>query len=376
MREWFRKIRKRFYDYRPLVKVEIKQENLLNNFFVVANRVKDWQVWPVLKSNAYGHGLVEVANVFKDKVDFLIVDSYYEAMILCSQGIKTKILVIGFTHLENILNNKLKNVSFVIADLAWLKELAGSLSQEVCFHLKIDTGMNRQGVEINELEQTLETINKNRNFLLEGVCSHLADAESNDEGFTLKQIASWNKIVRKMKKANKLVKYFHLSATEGIKYYQKIDANAMRLGLGLYGFSTNRELAKDLRSVLSLKSMISSMRTILPGEKVGYGLVYAAKHKRKIATIPLGYFEGIDRRLSDKGRVRVMGKECPIVGRVSMNITSIDVSDVDVKIGDEVEIIGLDKTKNNTVDKIAKECGTIPYEVLVHIPSMLRREVV
>lgn len=377
MREWFRKIRRIFFEYRPLVRVLIYRDNLLQNWQEVSSRVPKWEVWPVLKSNAYGHGLVEVAKIFDKKVQYLVVDSYYEAVILRNEGVKSKILIVGYTHWDNVLNNKLKDVSFVITDIKWLEIVEKQLKKETLFHLKIDTGMNRQGVEINELDEVIEIARNNRNIVLEGVCSHLADADNREEDFTKMQIRNWNKVVEKFENSDLDIKYFHLSATEGVRYCRKINANAMRLGLGLYGFSENKELNRSLKPALGMRSIISTLRKVMTEEKVGYATTYKAGSERLIATVPVGYFEGVDRRLSNIGKFRVLNHDCEIVGRVSMNITSIDVTDSEiVKIGDEVEVIGVDKSRENTVDKFAKMCDCIPYEILVHIPSVLRREIV
>lgn len=379
MRNLFRKIRSDYFNYHPLVKVVIDSANLKQNYLLIQKTVgKNVDAAPVLKSNAYGHGLVEVAKILeKQKPPIYVVDSYYEALVLRNEGIKTPILIIGFSILPNVLNSNLNDVSFVIADIEWLKELTEKLSRKIKFHLKIDTGMNRQGIELENIDEAIHLIKSNENIELEGVCSHLADGDSDNKIFTNKQIKKWNNVVRLLRGEFPEIKYWHLGATSSLYFNKKIDANMMRLGLGLYGINTDPKLNLPLRPVMAVETIISSIREVKKGEKIGYNCTFEAKENMKVATIPMGYFEGIDRRLSNCGYVKIGNNFCPIVGRVSMNITLIDVSEVDdAKIGDEVVVISSDPKDQNSVENIARICRTIPYEILVHVERKLRREVV
>lgn len=379
MRNFFRKIRADYYSYDPLVKVLINGSNLVFNYRTVQKCVgKKMQVASVLKSNAYGHGLVEVAKILEtEKPPMFVVDSYYEALVLRNEKIEIPILIVGFSILQNVLNSNFKEVSFVITDLKWLRELSEKLSRKMKFHLKIDTGMNRQGIEIENIDEAIDLIKLNPNIEIEGICSHLADGDNDNENFTTKQIKKWNNIVRRLRGEFKEVKYWHLGATSSLYFNKKIDANLMRLGLGLYGINTDSKLDLSLKPVMEVETIISSIREVKKGEKIGYNSTFEAKKNMKVATIPMGYFEGIDRRLSNCGYVKIGNKFCPIVGRVSMNITSIDVSDVDdVKIGDEVVVISQNSKDKNSAENIARICETIPYEILVHVERKLRREVI
>jgi alanine racemase len=330
-----------------------------------------------LKSNAYGHGLVEVAKVMNEVIpEFLVVDSYYEAMILRNEGIKSKILIIGFSYLENILSNSMENIAFMITDLSWLFELSAKLQVTTRFHLKIDTGMNRQGIEMEDLPKAIDFIKSNKNIVLEGICSHLACADEYDQNFTNRQIKKWNSIVAQMKGEFPDLKYWHVGASSSLYYAKKIDANVMRLGLDLYGVNADVKMNLDLKPVMQVDTIITSIREVKKGEKIGYGGSFEVNKNMIVATIPFGYFEGMDRRLSNKGWVKIGDKFCPIVGRVSMNISSIDVSEVkDVKVGDKVVVISANKNDKNSIENMAKMCETIPYEIMVHVERMLRREV-
>lgn len=373
-----RKIRKSFLAYRPAVEILVYKENLLYNLNEYKQRYPKLSFAPVLKSNAYGHGLVQVARILdKEQIAFLVVDSLFEAMTLRHEGIKSQILVIGYTSAENISNSKISNVAFTIISLEQLKEINNSLKKEKKFHLKIDTGMHRQGIMSEELSEVMKIIQKNRFIDLEGVCSHLADADGDQEDFTNSQIEKWQKNVDIIKQNFQNIKFFHLTATAGLAYADKIQTNVARLGLGLYGINSSPSVKLNLKPALEMRSIVSSIKTIKEGDCVGYNVIYKADKITRVATVPVGYFEGVDRRLSNLGYFKFGNQNCQIVGRVSMNITSVDVTMApEMKMGSRITVIGINQQDENSVENIAKLVHTIPYEILVHIPQHLKRSVV
>lgn len=382
--------------YKPLIQVHVSKKALLYNLSQFQNITTN-QVAPVLKANAYGHGLVEVAKCLDDQdVPFIVVDTYYEALVLRNEKVQKPILIIGYTVIDNMINSTLPNVSFTITSKDQLEHLAKAVVKPIAIHLKFDTGMRRQGIEIDKnvprgtFDDILSIISQNKNIIVKGVCSHFSDADNKDSTITPKQIALWNQVVDYF--TDKLeVKYFHISATTGMMFeysknvprgtFNKIKSNVSRLGIGLYGISITDYKEIDLRPVLSMSSIITSIRTVYSNEAIGYNGTFKANKTIKVATVPVGYAEGLDRRLSNIGTLRVISKEnvprgtfCKILGRISMNITTIDVSDVmNIAIGDEVQIISNDTKDNNSVQNMAALCNTIPYELLIHIPSNLRR---
>jgi alanine racemase len=206
-------------------------------------------------------------------------------------------------------------------------------------------------------------------LILEGICSHLAEAE--DSELTSKQVAIWHKVVAQVEKEYPDILYKHLAASGGAETVSEA-GNVVRLGRGLYGIASSL----NLKPTLSMQAVISGVKDVKPGARIGYSGTYIAKKAMKIATVSIGYYEGIDRRLSDKGFMEVNGQMCPIVGRVSMNITAIDVSTVSkVKLGDPVVVISSERGNKNSVESMAELADTIPHEILVHIPQQLRRTV-
>ena len=377
VRALVRQLRKKRFSYTPLIEVLVYKSAILRNLRTFQELDKRVAVAPVLKSNAYGHGLVEVAKTLDgEDLPFFCVDSYFEALILRNEGIRTPILIIGYTPIATMLENRLPDVAFGVIGMEELRNLTALARSSIVIHLKVDTGMHRHGIAPSELEDAYALIRANKRIVLEGAYSHLADADTPDSTHAAAQIAAWNDVVLRMRAKMPSVKFFHLAATSGSFYAKKIDANVMRLGIGLYGI--NASLGElDLRPALQMRTRITSVRTVRTGESVGYNATFTATRDMRIATIPAGYAEGVDRRLSNKGELLVGGLACPIVGRVSMNITSIDVSNIaDARVGDEVIVISYDPSAPNSVEAMARQCGTIPYELLVHIPAQLRRKVV
>lgn len=338
---------------------------------------KNIQISPVLKSNAYGHGLILVAKILDKKgLPFFTVDSYYECLILKKNNIKTPILIIGYTFFENIAKNTLKNIIFTITSLEQLREISKRLNKKTYFHLKIDTGMHRQGVLFSELKEVLELIKSNKNIVLNGICSHLAEAEDKNSDFTKEQVKLWNKLVDLILPKFKTIKYYHLTNTAGSINKLTIKQNVCRIGLGLYGIDFYK--VHELKPVLTLKTFISGVKSLEIGDKVGYNGTYRANSKKQIATIPIGYYEGLNRKLSNKGFIYIKEDNkkvfCQILGNISMNITVIDISRVNnKKLNQEIVVISNNSEDLNSVLNMAKLAGVLPYEILVQIPDKLKR---
>jgi len=400
-----------------LISVEISKGRLIHNLNEFKKLAPEGQIAPVLKSNAYGHGLIEVARILEEnqhklnpktsifahekRMPFFVVDSYFEAIALRAKKVKTPILVIGFTRPETIAAARLKDVSFAITSMDILRlfkkippesenselgmisigALADAIKRPRRIHIKIDTGMRRQGISVDDVSETIEIFKSNTGLVLEGLCSHFSDADNTDESFTEKQILLWNKAVQTFRSAFPNIKYLHLSNTDGHHFYHDIEANISRLGIGLYGISSNVTLNKKLNilPVMEMKTIITGMRKLQAGETVGYSNTFKATKDMKIATIPVGYFEGLDRRLSNQGTILVGTNRiaCPIVGRVSMNITVIDVSKLNnVAIGTPVTVISSNPDDPNSIANISKLCGVISYESAIRISTHLKRVIV
>jgi len=386
MRNLLRRISKNRFPYDPLITVSILSANLLHNLHQFQSLTTHKSIAPVLKSNAYGHGLFEVSEILEKEsrsnpIPFFVVDSYFEAVALRSHGIKTKLLIIGYSRPETILACKLKDVSFTVTSLETLRSIAEA-KRRICLHLKIDTGMRRQGILPKETRDAIRLIISNPALLLEGITSHLSDSDNSDHKFTLDQISLWNGLVAEFRHSFSSIKFIHLSATYGHKFANKIDSNVSRLGIGLYGLGEVKGLPDKIHllPVMEITTIITSIKKLRKNETVGYGNTFRADDNMMIATIPVGYYEALDRRLSNNGFVLVGSERIPspIIGRISMNITTIDVSHIpDVTIGAPVTVISNKKSDPNSISSITDSISDIiPYEIAVKIPSNLKRVVV
>lgn len=359
----------------PLIEVRISKSAIQQNYeaFKGAYGVP---VAPVLKSNAYGHGLIEVADILADlRPPMLVVDSIHEAQLLRRGGIATPVLVVGYARAETIAKNHLRDVAFTVTSLEGLKAIA-ALAVPAHIHLKLDTGMHRQGVLESEQEEAMQTIAGSL-LVLEGVCSHFADADGVSEYFTRSQIEKWNAYARAWRATFPNITHFHLAATAGAAFMGDIDATMIRLGTGLYGFPRHASQTFNLRPALSMHTLITGVKDLGVGGSVGYNVTFIAKKRMRIASVPVGYFEGVDRRLSNRGAMLIGNTPCPIIGRVSMNISMIDVSDCeDARLETPVTIFSDQPADPNSLVNVAAICGTTPLEILVHIPQHLRRTIV
>lgn len=373
LRNW----RKLLLPYTPLVEIKISKEALLHNYGFYREQGAQ-SVAPVLKSNAYGHGLLEVARVM-DTTDapFLVVDSLYEAIVLRRGGIKKPILVIGYTTPENIARVKLRHVAFMVTSVEHLHALCAQVRRPVHVHMKIDTGMNRQGILPAELDEALSVIQAHPHITLAGIFSHFAETDTPGAARTTLQLARWRDVLARTKATCGNALYYHIAATAGVGQLLPTDSNVMRLGVGLYGIDPSGRYESRLRPALSVFAPITAIKHVGAGAFVGYGDSFQAGRDMTIATLPLGYFEGIDRHLSSKGVVMLGDHPCAIVGRVSMNITTIDISGLsDIRVGDRVLVLGGARALPCSIESAAATAGTISYELLVHIPQHLRRTLV
>jgi alanine racemase len=342
--------------YDSLNLIEISKDNLLFNFDYFSKLGK---VWPVLKSNAYGHGIKQVTEILlKRDFEYFIVDGYQEVLEI-RKITKRPVLMIGSIMPSNFSKIKWKNLAIMIQGKETLMAL-GNLNKHIKVHLKVNTGMNRQGVDLKEVKKIIKLIKKYPKLELEGIFSHLAGA--ND----LKQIKIFEEVIKIMGG----VKYFHLAATGGVKKIKNKNINVIRLGIGLYG------IGKGLKPVMKFKSKIVKVRQIEKGEKVSYGGIFTASKKTNIGVIPVGYFEGLDRRLSNKGFIKYKNKFYPIIGNICMNMAVVNFGKVMPKLYDEVEVIGDNSKEKNSIEKMAKIAETIPYDLLVGINSSIRRKIV
>ncbi|MCX6713532.1 MAG: alanine racemase [Candidatus Vogelbacteria bacterium] len=366
--------------------VEIGQSALAHNYRLWRKLIGPTKkLLAVVKSNAYGHGLVGCAKIFsKLGADWLGVDSVEEATALRQAGIKKPILILGYTRPVNFQLAIDYRATITVSSFESLNKLAildkKLKNKKSDFQLKIDTGMHRQGFLIEDLPEVIKIIRAFKNFKLIGIYSHLADASgANNRAKTKKQIAKFSEACAIFAQAGFANLLKHLSATGGTALALGEQTNMVRVGIGLYGIwpdeATKKYLAKNakwfsLKPALTWKTIISEIKIIKRGEGVGYGFTKVLNKDSRLAICPVGYWHGYRWSLSNRGYVVIAGQRAPIVGRVSMDMIIIDITQIaKAKIGDEVTLLesGID------VYQFSKLAGSFPYEAVTVINPEIPR---
>ncbi len=377
---WFRKYKNVFDDpSKRLLKIEIDSEALSNNVSRFRTLFPRHYLGVVLKSNAYGHGLKEMGKLLdKNKeVDCFVVDSLVEAKTLRDNGIKKPVIILGYIP-QNALRQlkKIKDVILIVNSKEQAFILKNKINFKLKVHIKVDTGMNRHGIPVSDLVAVIEILRSNKKISIEGMMSHLADADGLSGVSTQMQIQQWRAalaIYRKIIGHRKGI--FHFAATAGSRYSGMAENNLIRAGIGVYGFDNTQDNRLKVLPVLSFWSKIANIKKIKKGERVGYNFTYIAPKDMTIAVVPCGYYEGIPRSLSNIGYFYYKNIPLPIIGMISMNLTVVDISDIKepIYLEDEIEIYSADLNKLNSVGKVAKLCNTIPYEILVRLAPTIKR---
>lgn len=322
----------------------------------------------MVKAQSYGVGLEKMGSFLeKCGADYLGVAYSDEGVELRKAGIKLPILVMNPEE-DGYENCVVYNLEPAVYSQEQLEELISELiylgAERMPIHLKIDTGMHRLGIKPEELSEVLEVIQAQPEVQLKGVYSHLAAADyPSNHLFTAQQIELFKSCVEQIQSYNSDV-IFHLCNSEGALHFPSAQFDMIRVGIGLYGISKDPVISEQLKPVLEWKSVVSQVKEIPAGESVGYGRSYLAEKNTVIAIVPVGYADGFRRNLSNgKGAVYLKGQRCETVGRVCMDMIMVNTTGLDVKEGDEVEIIG----EHQKIEQLAQAMETIPYEVLTSL---------
>lgn len=361
-------------------RIEVSRGAILHNFDLLQHLVPNGYVFPVLKANAYGHGLAQVATILKDRsFPYLAVDGYYEALTIRKFS-RQPILVMGAIPPANFRRFRLKNIAFAVHDKATIQAI-GQTGRRTKIHLEIDSGMNRHGIKPNELANYLDLIKQYSKLELEGLMTHLADADNPVNDFTSQQVKVFDKAAEQALAAGFRPKYFHIGNSAGSAKVKSAYANAIRPGICLYGISpleagdNHAQALKDLKPALTLSSAITKVINLEKGGTVSYGRTFAAQKSTKIGVLPLGYYEALPRSLSNNFQVMYGRKYLPQVGRICMNHTMINLNQSNAKVGDRVVLISANPASQNSIANICQKHGLFSYELLVKLNSSIRRNV-
>ncbi|MCL1972186.1 MAG: alanine racemase [Endomicrobia bacterium] len=350
---------------------------------IKAYLAKDTKIMPVIKANAYGHGGVALAREAQNAgVHCVGVSSLEEGIQFRQAGIKTDILVLGsifpLSNLDVAVAHSLIPTVSTMSGVMALEDLAIKLDKKLSFHLEVDTGMGRTGVLEEAAITLMQKIAMSPEISMTGMYTHFAVADT-DPVFTQKQLDAFLKVVKHARTSYNLKFLAHAANSAALFRNKKTHLDMVRPGISLYGLSPfrNTERFVTLKPVLSWKTKIILMKRVPAGYCVSYGRTYVTNKASVIATMPVGYADGYNRLLSNKGHVLVRGKRCPIAGRVTMDMTMIDVTGVKgVSLGDEVVLIGAQGKEQIKAEELAKIQDTINYEITCAISPRVPRIVV
>ncbi len=365
--------------------LEISKSALLNNVAEIKkNLSRQTKFMAVVKANAYGHGLLEVVNAVKSKVDYFAVYDFNDAVFLRSKRIVKPILTLGRLLPEQIKLAIKNNIEVTISTFDVLeaaKKIPGT--KQLMIHICVDTGLGRDGFvasDIKKLAELLQNKNLQKNIEVKGLYAHFASSDdSNSDSYTKNQITCLKKWQKSLVEIG-LNPMVHHGASAAILTKVATNFDIARIGVALYGLWPSEEVMASCKNknkllpALAWKAQIAEVKNLPKGSAISYNSTHVLKRDSKIAVLPIGYFDGIPRITSNKSFVLVNGKKAPQIGRVTMNLIVIDVTDVGpVKAGDVVTIIGCDKKAEISADDWATWAQTSNYEIVTRINSNLSR---
>ncbi|MCP2604995.1 alanine racemase [Candidatus Aminicenantes bacterium AH-873-B07] len=343
----------------------------------------------VVKANAYGHGIIEISRLATNYgADWLGVNSIEEGLIIKENKIDLPILILGYVQLSDlseVVENNFRLVVYNKETIKKLGEIASKKKKKVYIHIKLETGTHRQGIRKEELLPLIKLIKNYPYLFIEGISTHFANIEdTTNHTYAQKQLDKFNSCI-KLLKTNKIsIQIKHTACTAATILFPETYFDMVRVGIGIYGLWPSKETylscllrgrkPVNLKPILTWKTKIAQIKNVPEGSFIGYGCTYKTTRPTKLAVLPVGYYDGYDRKLSNSSYVLIKGKRAPLRGRVAMNMITVDITDIPgVKLEDEVVLLGNQGNEIISAEYLASLCGTINYEIVTRInPSIPR----
>ncbi|WP_044749288.1 alanine racemase [Bacillus alveayuensis] len=338
---------------------------------------KNCRFMAVVKADGYGHGAVAVAQAaIKGGADYLGVAFLDEALQLRNACITSPVLILGYTapaYVEAAIKHDITLTFFSEEVLDSIIQQAKKLGRQAKVHLKVDTGMSRIGVQTKEEALKLAKRASSSDWImLEGIFTHFADADNRDPSYTNEQFSNFMEVINYLREHGIEIPIKHCCNSAGTMNFPEFHLDMVRIGISLYGLRPSPDVAYEsfhLKQALTFKTKIAAIKRVKSGQAISYGCTYKTEHEAIIATVPVGYADGLSRLLSNRGTMTVRNTKVPIVGRVCMDQTMLDVSAIpEAKVGDEVTIF-----TDGQIDEVAELMGTINYEVVCLIGKRVPR---
>ena len=355
---------------RPSI-TDVDLDAIVSNFNAIQRHVGNAKVMPVIKANAYGHGMVECAKVLEQAGAYTFcVACLEEGIVLRNAGIKIPILVLGpiaETQIEGFIKYGITITASSVFKLEKIDECAERLGKKAHIHLKIDTGMERIGVHYYSAEDLIIAAINCKNCLLDGMFSHFATSEHEDLSFAYLQLERFLNVAALFDKHGAQRPFLHIANSGGILQMKESHLDGVRPGILIYGLTPTEKIKGllGLKRAFTLSSQVSFFKTVREGASISYDRTFFTQRDTRIVTIPIGYGDGYSRKLSNRGFVIIRGKRYPIVGKVCMDQMMVDIGpDGTAYCGDEVTLIGSQDGESITVEEIAAIVDTDPRDVL------------
>ena len=372
--------------------LEIDSTALKQNIKSIIGLSETRLIAAALKANAYGHGLPQMVSLLRnEKIQYIALHSLEEAELARNSGWDKNILIVGYiglADLEAVFDLGLEPSVYNIQTIDRLGKLSEKYGRTAQLHLKIETGTNRQGIEESKIDKAVEAIKKYPHLNLKGISTHYANIEdTTDHSFANKQLKLFNKIVSRVRKSGLRPKLRHTACSAALLLFEDTKFELVRPGIALYGLWPSKETYlsyrlkggsnKILKPILSWYTRISQIKDVPPDAFIGYGCTYRTTARTKLAVLPVGYYDGYDRSLSNLAYVLIKGRRAPVRGRICMNLMMVDISDIPgVKLEDSVTLMGNSGEEKITADQLAGWAGTVNYEILSRINSNIPRVIV
>lgn len=353
------------------MKITVNLGAVKQNFAAVKKRVGDAKICAMVKADAYGHGLKTVGAALAGVADYLGVASDGEAAALRAVGVSCPILITGalnYSDVKILFEKSITQTVLSTEDLKVLEHIGTVLNKKIKVHLKVDTGMNRLGVDSTDsLDNILSFLGQSKFIVCEGVFTHFATSDGSDREFLEKQHKLFENYLSRFRAKYPLPILAHCLSSGGILTASEYRHDMVRPGIMLYGYTPDKKLNNDikLRPALMATAPVVSVKKIAAGESVSYGRDYITEEEKTVAVIRAGYGDGFKRVLSSRGFVMLSGSRAPILGRVCMDMFMVDVTNIPAKIGDEAVLIG----DGISAEDMAGLAGTIPYEILTGLKT-------
>ncbi|ADG92611.1 alanine racemase [Arcobacter nitrofigilis DSM 7299] len=369
-------------DLSRAVWTEINLDNLAHNMRETRRITNiDSKITAVIKADGYGHGAVAIAKtLLENGADRFAVATLSEALLLRNSFSDVEILVLGYTpeHLaKDIIENNIIQTIYTLKQAKEFSRVAISLNKNLVVHIKLDTGMHRLGMPFSE--ETIETIldiSKHEGLFIEGIFTHFAIADNIDKKYTKQQVEKFTFIVNSLEEKGLNIPIKHVSNSAAIIDLPEFNFDMVRAGIMLYGLYPSKDVNHNLinlKEVMCLKANISQVKELEANCGVSYGLTYKCEKKSKVATLPIGYADGYTRMLSGKAKVLVNNTKVPVIGSICMDQCIIDVTGLDVNMGDEVILFGGNNPNAIAIDDISNLLNTINYEIVCMIDKRVPR---